>query len=141
MFASLVVEKRAENTALAATLLAMILVTFCSVAILQFENGTEANIQTADDAVWWAFATITTVGYGDRYPTTGEGRLVAVLLMSAGFGLFGTFSAFLAKWFIGEDEESMKEEVLALKREISLLREELKRQSAKPRASIPDSVQ
>jgi len=80
---------------LAGSLVALMLVTFCSIAILHFEDAasTETNIRSAEDAVWWAFATITTVGYGDKFPTTTEGRMVAVVLMSAGVALFGTFSA------------------------------------------------
>lgn len=130
--AGLVLKQRAENTVLAASLVALMLVTFCSIAILHFENVAGANIVTADDALWWAFATITTVGYGDRYPTTAEGRLVAVVLMSAGVALFGTFSAYLAKWFIGpEVEESSEQELAALRVEITSLRELLQTHLAK----------
>ena len=57
------------------------------------------HITTAEDALWWAMTTITTVGYGDRYPTTTEGRLVAVGLMAVGVGLFGTLSGLAASWF------------------------------------------
>ena len=44
--------------------------------------------------------TITTAGYGDRYPVTNAGRAVAVLVMIAGVGLFGTLSGFLANSFL-----------------------------------------
>ncbi len=130
--AGMVLRQRAENTVLAAGLVALMLVTFCSIAILNFENVPDANITTADDALWWAFATITTVGYGDRYPTTGEGRMVAVVLMGAGVALFGTFSAYLAAWFIGpEVEESSEKELAALRLEIAALRELIERDLAR----------
>lgn len=60
------------------------------------ETAPESNIKTAEDAIWWAFVTITTVGYGDRFPVTTEGRIIAALLMTAGVGLFGTFTGFIA---------------------------------------------
>lgn len=126
---SLIVQKRAQNTVLAAALAAILLLTFSSIAILHFETGPGANILTANDAVWWAFATITTVGYGDRFPVTPEGRLVAVLLMSAGVGLFGIFSGFVASWFIGEDSDRSNSELVALREEMARLREALPGQS------------
>src|SRR6059058_579080 len=92
LITSAVLRRRAHNTFLAATLLALLLIVFCSVAVLHFETAPGSNIKTADDAIWWAFATVTTVGYGDRYPVTPEGRFVAALLMCAGVGLFSTFS-------------------------------------------------
>lgn len=122
LLAGLVLKRRAQNTVLAATLVALMLITFCSIAILHFESGPDANILSADDAVWWSFATITTVGYGDRYPTTGEGRMVAVLLMSAGVGLFGTFSGFLASWFIGAEDDAYDADLAALTAEVRALR-------------------
>jgi voltage-gated potassium channel len=126
-------KRRAENSMLAASLVAMMLITFCSIAILQFETGPEANILSADDAVWWAFTTITTVGYGDRYPTTGEGRIVAVLLMSAGVGLFGVFSGFLASRFIGDGEEKDNAELIEIRSELQRIRELLEQRDAKAR--------
>lgn len=57
------------------------------------------------DALWWAISTTTTVGYGDIYPTTGEGRLIAVLLMLTGIGVIGVFTATIASLFMIEDEE------------------------------------
>lgn len=124
LLASLAIKRRAENSMLAACLVAIMLITFCSIAILHFESGAEANIVSADDALWWAFATITTVGCGDRYPTIGEGRLIAVLLTSAGVGLFGVFSGFLASWFIGEEEQADNAELAEIRNELARIRVE-----------------
>jgi len=121
LLAGLVMKRRAENAMLAVSLLALMLITFCSIAILQFESGPGANIQSANDAVWWAFTTITTVGYGDRYPVTTEGRMVAVLLMIAGVGLVGTFSGFVASWFLGEEEQAENVELREIRMELARL--------------------
>jgi voltage-gated potassium channel len=125
MMAMVFLKNRGKNTVMAACLAVILLITFCSIAILNFEAGTQGNIQSAEDAVWWAITTITTVGYGDRYPTTTEGRMIAVLLMSAGVGLFGTFSGFLASWFSGEDEGATAKEIAALRGEIAKLSQQL----------------
>lgn len=120
---AVILKERARNTFLAATLLALLLVIVCSVAVLHFETTREANIRTAEDAMWWSFATITTVGYGDRYPVTPEGRFVAILLMCAGVGLFGTLSGFLAAWFLGDERKETDNDLVALRKEIAALRE------------------
>jgi voltage-gated potassium channel len=78
------VTKRTESAFLAVALVAILLLIGSSISILQVETAPESNIKTADDALWWALSTITTVGYGDRYPVTPEGRFVAGLLMCAG---------------------------------------------------------
>ena len=118
-----VVQQRAHNAMLAASLIALMLISFCSIAILQFEAGAGGNITTAEDAVWWAFTTITTVGYGDRYPVTTEGRMIAVVLMSGGVSLFGLFSGVLASWFVGEEDQSQNAELVAVKEELARLRQ------------------
>jgi voltage-gated potassium channel len=115
-------QQRGQSAALAAALLALFLVIGASAAILRFEDKAESNIKTADDAVWWAFATITTVGYGDRYPVSVEGRVIAALLMTAGVGLFGAFSAALAAWFLAPEDEATDREIAALREEIAGLR-------------------
>lgn len=100
-----VMRKRKEGTFTAAALVALLLLIFSSIAILQVEKDPESNIKTGEDALWWAFSTITTVGYGDHYPVTTEGRLIAVVLMTVGVGLFGTFAAFVTTWFMGKPAE------------------------------------
>ena len=83
-----------------AVIVAIMLVLFSSIAILEVENAPNSNIKTAEDALWWAYVTITTVGYGDLYPVTTKGRLIALVLMTAGVGLFGVFTGYLASWFV-----------------------------------------
>jgi voltage-gated potassium channel len=81
-------------------MLALLLIIFSSVSILQFEDAPTSNIKTAEDAIWWSYVTITTVGYGDKFPVTTEGRIIGVILMTAGVGLFGTLTGFISSWFL-----------------------------------------
>jgi hypothetical protein len=72
-------------------------------------NAPDANIQTASDAVWYTIVTITTVGYGDKYPVTNSGRIVGVLIMIVGVGLFGVLTGFLANTFLSPSENKPEE--------------------------------
>ncbi|TQJ17530.1 voltage-gated potassium channel [Kribbella jejuensis] len=72
-----------------------------AVAVLDAERSSaDANIKSFGDAAWWAATTITTVGYGDRFPTTAEGKWVGAALMIGGIALAGTITAALASWFV-----------------------------------------
>jgi len=72
-----------------------------SLAVLDAErNAPDASITTFGDAVWWTLTTISTVGYGDRYPVTFEGRVVAGALMVTGIALLGVVTASIASWFV-----------------------------------------
>ncbi|WP_306171340.1 potassium channel family protein [Porphyromonas gingivalis] len=82
---------------------------FLFIAILQVENAPTSNITTAEDAIWWSYVTITTVGYGDKYPVTTEGRIIAMFLMTAGVGLFGTFTAYIASLFVSDNKKEETE--------------------------------
>jgi voltage-gated potassium channel len=74
---------------------------------LAFEqHAPGANIHTFGDALWWAVVTVTTVGYGDKYPVTAGGRGVAVVLMITGIGLVGVLSATVASYFVGQRAEA-----------------------------------
>jgi len=70
-------------------------------AMLDRERGQPgANIETFGDAMWWALTTMTTVGYGDRYPVTTIGRWIAAVMMLAGIALIGTVTATFATWLL-----------------------------------------
>ncbi|GGO84149.1 hypothetical protein GCM10011584_01020 [Nocardioides phosphati] len=76
-----------------------------ALAMLDAEHDAPgANIRTIGDALWWAATTVATVGYGDRYPVTTEGRFVAVALMLVGIALIGSITAAVAAWFISQVE-------------------------------------
>jgi voltage-gated potassium channel len=123
---SVLFQNRANGTFSVVALIAMILVVFSSIAILNAETGPDSNIKNAGDALWWAIATITTVGYGDKYPVSAEGRVIAAILMTAGVGLFGTFTAYVAAFFLGtgkSDERSESE----LSQELKLVRQQLEK--------------
>lgn len=99
-FVTYIFANKAQGTFASVAILAVLLIIFSSIAILQVENAPNSNIQTAEDAIWWAYVTITTVGYGDKFPVTTEGRIIASVLMTAGVGLFGTFTAYIASLFV-----------------------------------------
>jgi len=85
--------------------LVMFLLEFGAIAIVFTEaDAAGANITSAADAIWWGFVTITTVGYGDRFPVTNSGRLVSMLVMTAGVALFGVITGFLANAFLTSEE-------------------------------------
>jgi voltage-gated potassium channel len=78
-----------------------------SMGVVYFEQAkTESNIQSIWDGVWWAVVTMGTVGYGDKYPITPGGRIVALILIFAGVGLMSLFTATIASIFV---EKKMKE--------------------------------
>lgn len=101
---------RSQGTFTSVTTVAVLLLLFSSISILQFEDHPNSNIKTAEDAIWWSYVTITTVGYGDKFPVTTEGRIIGVILMTAGVGLFGTFAGFVSNWFLSEGKNKKPEE-------------------------------
>jgi voltage-gated potassium channel len=121
-------ENRAQGTFGVVGLLSMTAVLFATMAVLELEQGAPgANIHTAGDALWWAFATITTIGYGDRFPVTIGGRIVAVVLVVFGLSFFGTFTAYVASFFLEKAQLKEESEILQLTREVRRLRERLER--------------
>jgi voltage-gated potassium channel len=125
VLSSVILEKRAQSGLLAAGLASVLLIVSTSIAILHVEKSPEANIRTAEDAIWWAVTTMTTVGYGDRYPISAEGRLVAGFLMVAGVGLFGIVSGFVAAWFLNPTGQKESSEHAAIQQELAEIRRQL----------------
>ncbi len=98
-------QHRAESVLYIVIFCVMIVIQSGAVLVLMAErSAANANIITASDAMWWVYVTITTVGYGDRYPVTGTGRLVGVMVMTMGVGLFGTLAGFIANKLLAPDE-------------------------------------
>ena len=109
-FGSLALQKVAIGRQFAITVKVAVSAVFISyIAAIQItisERTVEgSNIKTFSDGLWWAVTTVTTVGYGDRYPTTTEGRLLAVLLMITGISLVGVITASVAAWFVNLSQD------------------------------------
>lgn len=101
---------RGGSTLLTLIFLMIVILEFGGLAVLSVESDVaDANITDASDAVWYVYVTMTTVGYGDQYPVSDLGRVIGVLIMAIGVGLFGTITAFLANVFIGPDEDEADE--------------------------------
>lgn len=123
IIAVFILERRKESAFMAAALISILLIILGSMSVLHFEKGMpSSNIQTADDAIWWAVVTMTTVGFGDKYPVTMEGRIVAIMLMVCGVGLFGMFSGFIASWFLSPDMEKEKNDFDIIRQDIEELK-------------------
>jgi voltage-gated potassium channel len=74
-----------------------------AIAVLDAEaTNPDRSITNLREALWWSLATITTVGYGDKYPSTLEGQLVAAVLMLTGIALFSAGAGIFASWIMGE---------------------------------------
>jgi voltage-gated potassium channel Kch len=100
-------EERAQSALLAVLLFIIMLLQFGSMAMVWAEeDASGANITTGGDAVWWAYVTITTVGYGDQFPVTATGRIIGVLVMTGGVALFGVLTGFLANVFLAPKKEA-----------------------------------
>lgn len=123
-------RRRKRNTLAFLTICAGILtLIFSTIAVLAFEDDPASNIKSPGDAIWWAFTTMTTVGYGDRFPVTAEGRVVAVLLMIVGVGIFSVLTGLLARFFLEPDVEKEDSDIRRLTEEVRRLRESVERLS------------
>lgn len=112
-FGGLALQKIAVGRQFAITVKVAITTVFvayiAAVQITITERAVEgSNIKNFADGFWWAITTVTTVGYGDRYPTTTEGRLLAVMLMFMGISLVGVITASVAAWFVKMSQDAEK---------------------------------
>lgn len=128
-------RQRTKNAIVTVAAVSCILTMTGAIIILNVEKDqATSNIKSPSDAIWWAVVTVTTVGYGDRYPVTDAGRVVAGVLMTVGVGLFGTFTGFVASMFVEPDlkrEESelkiLAKEVREMNRKLGVVERDLRR--------------
>jgi voltage-gated potassium channel len=133
-----VIQNRGQYALFITVLSALLVLTVSSVLMIQFESRSpDANITTGGDALWWAFVTITTVGYGDQFPVTMLGRIVGVFVMFAGVGIIGSLASILASVLVPQPEPddarlegtladtAVSEELASIKTELAALRREL----------------
>lgn len=107
----IVIQKRAQSTLLAAVFIAIVVLEISGITILRAElPSPQANIHDANDALWWAFVTMATVGYGDKYPVTTPGRIIGLFVMSVGVGLFSVLTSYLAQWFFKPRQENQPDQ-------------------------------
>ena len=110
-FGALVIQKNAVGRQLAITfkvfLFSILIAYIAAVQITITERDVEtSNIKNFGDGIWWATTTITTVGYGDKFPTTSMGRFLAVGLMFVGISLMGVITASVAAWFVNMSQNN-----------------------------------
>lgn len=126
VFLSMIFKSPIRGTFLSILLATVVLVIVSAVAILICEKVPDANIKTAGDAFWWSFSTVTSAGYGDLYPVTWEGRLVAAVLMTAGVAFFSTLIAYIFSLFTDShqkerDDKAILEELQQLRKSVDSL--------------------
>ena len=124
---------------------AVMVMFLASLAILDAERGrTGANIPSFGDALWWSATTVTTVGYGDRFRVTAQGRAIAAALMLSGIALIGMVTVTLASWLVQrvqEVEEAAQAATTrdweALTAELALLRRDFESWHARTPSAVP----
>jgi voltage-gated potassium channel len=105
------------------------MVIIAATVVTSVETGDGSSITSFPDALWWSWVTVTTVGYGDMFPVTLTGRVIATMLMLVGIGLFGGLTANLASLLLKSDQpkapvvDELVREVRGLREEIALLRQ------------------
>jgi voltage-gated potassium channel len=130
-------RNRSQYALFITVLSAFVVLSVSTILVVQFESrSTDANITTGGDALWWAFVTITTVGYGDQYPVTTLGRAVGVFVMFAGVGIIGSLASILASVLVPQQEPddaveadpqepTLSEELARIRSELAALRQTL----------------
>ena len=123
----------ARGTLFFTIVITLVIVFIASTLIVQFEKrGPNPMIVKGEEALWWTIVTMTTVGYGDFVPKTISGRLLAVVLMFLGVGLFGVLTSFLASAFATPAREAREEEFAEIRKELAEIKQMLRDDSVLP---------
>lgn len=134
-------QRLAESTLLAVALIVIVVVTAGSILIVLIEAPVEgANIKTGSDAVWWSIVTVSTVGYGDRYPVTDAGRLIGTTMIVMGVSLFSVLTSYIATQFMARRKGSGPSETDLLRRDLAQQVDGLRGQAADENAALRAEV-
>jgi voltage-gated potassium channel len=137
-----VIENRDSYTGFITILMALVVLTVASVLVLQFESGSpRGNIKTGADALWYSIVTLTTVGYGDRFPVTPGGRITAYFIMFMGVGIIAALASLLSSVLVGSSASAaaerepgrsprIEQELADIRAELAALRSLLEKTSA-----------
>lgn len=99
------ISSRAHKVGLVIGITTPLVLYTAAVSVLEAERYVEgANITSFGDAIWWSIASVSTVGYGDRFPVSDGGRAIATLLLIVGIGLFASLTSLLASWVIKDKD-------------------------------------
>jgi len=124
-------RNRAGSALLTLLLLGILVLEFGTLWMLKLEQyAPGAPITTASDAIWYVIVTISTVGYGDQYPVTTQGRVLGAIIIVIGVGIFGTFTGYLANLFLAPKPPKEEVEVLQTRERVAHLRTLLAEQQA-----------
>jgi voltage-gated potassium channel len=116
-------RNRAGSALLSLLLMGILVLEFGSLWMLALEQSAPgANITTASDAIWYVIVTISTVGYGDQFPVTNEGRILGAVIIVIGVGIFGTFTGYLANLFLAPKPPKEEVEVVETRERVEHLR-------------------
>ena len=96
-----VIKDRADTALFILLFVTILMLEFGSLGMLAIESQSSvSNITTAPDALWYMVVTLSTVGYGDQYPVTTQGRVLGAFVILTGVGIFGTLTGYLANFFL-----------------------------------------
>jgi voltage-gated potassium channel len=117
------IKDRADSALFTLLFISILVLEFGSLGMVKIESDAPgANITTASDSLWYMIVTMATVGYGDQYPVTTEGRLLGSMVIIVGVGIFGTLTGYLANFFLAprkskpvSEQPSIQDQLEALK--------------------------
>lgn len=109
-----VVNERADTALFILLFVTILMLEFGSLGMLAIESqSTLSNITTAPDALWYMVVTLSTVGYGDQYPVTTQGRILGAFVILTGVGIFGTLTGYLANFFLAPKKKKKSDDELS----------------------------
>jgi len=128
MLINVLFKDKASGTLVTAGLGCFLLLILSSTLILSIETTPQSHIRTSVDALLWAFSAMSSSAIaGDAYPVTSLGKILSILLLIAGMGLFSTFTAFMAGLFIGPSQDIEASDIKEIKEKLGELNDKIER--------------